>query len=186
MTVTNIPLEYTMTFASPALHETDIHQLLSNPRRRATLEYLWQSPGPVTLRELSEVIGAVEAGESPPPRVVRERVYISLHQTHLPRLHDLGVVEYDSDRKTVTVLDPVRDVARYMDLTTRFGFTWVEYYRTLAIVALCLVVAALAEVPVVGLVDPLLWSSGFLLVFAASTTYQLWRSRHGIRRLFVP
>ena len=167
------------------LAETDVHQILSNPRRRAALAYLWQSPGTVSLRELSEAIATVESGESPAPRALRETIYISLHQTHLPRLHELGVIAYDRDRKAVTALDTAREVAQYMDLTVRWGFTWVEYYRTLGIVALCLVVATLVDLPGFAMLDPLVPATAALALFAGSSAYQLWRSRHAIRRLFA-
>lgn len=172
-------------YSRTRLAETDVHQLLSNPRRRAALEYLWQTPGTVSLRDLSEVLASGETGESPAPRKARETIYISLHQTHLPRLDELGIIAYDRDRKEVTALDTAREVAQYMDLTVRWGFTWVEYYRTLGIVALCAVVATLADLPGFALVDPLVPATLALVVFAGSTAYQLVRSRQAIRRLLT-
>ncbi len=55
------------------------------------------------LSDLAEEIAAAETGERPPPRNKRQSVYVTLHQTHLPKLADHGVVDYDSERKTVTV-----------------------------------------------------------------------------------
>ncbi|WP_439026232.1 DUF7344 domain-containing protein [Haloarchaeobius sp. DT45] len=164
------------------LQECDIHQILSNPRRRETLRVLNQTAGTITLRELSELIATVESGEEPAPRNVREAVYISLHQTHLPRLDELGILEYDSGRKNVELLDGARDVNIYMEVVTPHGITWAEFYRGLGAVGLCTVVAALADVPGVAMIDPLLWASGFLTLFAGSTTYQLWKHRFNLFR----
>ncbi len=55
------------------------------------------------LSDLAEEIAAAETGERPPPRNKRQSVYVTLHQTHLPKLAHHDVVDYDSERKTVTV-----------------------------------------------------------------------------------
>ncbi|MEZ3117425.1 hypothetical protein RYH80_16030 [Halobaculum sp. MBLA0147] len=163
------------------LRETDAHHLLSSQRRCETLRVLARRPGgePVALRELSERVAAAEAGETPAPRPLRRSVYNALHQTHLPTLAGHGFVDYDPVRKRVLVRAEVRDLVRYMDTVTPVGVTWGEYYRGLGIGGLCLVVAALAELPVVGRVDPLLWASGALVLFAVSTLYQLFAAPVG-------
>ncbi|QLH81241.1 helix-turn-helix transcriptional regulator [Halosimplex pelagicum] len=84
------------------LDRTTVHELLSNERRMRVLELLggeqtWD------LSDLAEEVAAAETGERPPPRNKRQSVYVTLHQTHLPKLADHGVVDYDSERKTVTV-----------------------------------------------------------------------------------
>lgn len=167
-----------------ALEECDVHKLLSNPRRREALDYLFRSTEAVSLRDLSEVIATAETGASPAPRKVRESVYVSLHQNHLPKLHELGVVDYDRDRKLITVLDPVREVTRHMELTTPYGVTWTDYYRWVGVLGLCGVVGSLTDLPAVSAVDPLAWASGSLAVLAGSTAYQLWKGRSAIMRLF--
>jgi hypothetical protein len=166
------------------LPECQIHQILSNPRRRAILQHLGSSSsGVITVRALSESIAAAEAGESPAPRNVRESVYTSLHQTHLPKLDALGVIEYDRDHREIRVLDRARDVDRYMDVVTGAGVTWGEYYLGLGVFSLVMVVTALAGVPGISLIDPLLWASGALATFALSAVYQLWSDRWAILRL---
>jgi hypothetical protein len=165
------------------LSECEIHQILSNPRRRAVLEHLGTSPGAISVRDLSEAIATTETGESPAPSRVRESVYTSLHQTHLPKLHDLGIVYYDRERSEILPLEGVRAVDPYMEVVTSWGVTWGEYYRALGVLGLTVVVAALTPVPLVSLVDPLLWASGFLALFALSSAYQLWRDRYALARL---
>jgi hypothetical protein len=70
----------------------------------------------------------------------------------------------------------------YMEVVTKHGITWAEYYRGLGVLGLCAVVGALAQVPGLTAVDPLLWASSFLVLFAVSTAYQLWKSRWNIVR----
>jgi hypothetical protein len=161
----------------PELAETEIHDILRNDRRRRVLEHLQESVGTVTLRELAERIAAHESGESPPPRQLRESVYNSLHQTHLPKLDDENVVEYDKHRKTVSLQPGARDVNVYMEVVTKYGITWADYYRSIATLSLMLVVASDLGTPPLDVVPGLLWASVALAVIAASTVYQLWTRR---------
>ncbi|MFW6458641.1 MAG: DUF7344 domain-containing protein [Halodesulfurarchaeum sp.] len=175
------------------LPETEIYHVLSNPRRREVLSLLWERNEPLTLREVSEEIAATEAGVRPAPRALKESVYNALHQTHLPKLHALGLVRYDPHRKVIETTAEAGQVARYMDFTMGIGITWGEYYRALGILGLFVIVGALVEVPILSIIDPLLSSTIFLLLFALSTGYQLatntigWRGRLGrFSRRWVP
>lgn len=77
-----------------SLPESVVYEILANPRRRATIRHLTTTASgrTVSLRDLATAIAAAETGQSPPPRASRESVYNSLHQTHLPKLDELGVV----------------------------------------------------------------------------------------------
>lgn len=161
-----------MPFSRPSIPETDIHFVLSNPRRRETLRYLARNAGPTTVRDLSEYIASSETGHIPAPRRSRETVYVSLIQTHLPALQELEIVEYDQTTKEVTTLEASRNYRVYMEVVTRFGITWDEYYRYLGVLGLMLVVAVEAGVPLIAAVDVLVWATLFLAVFAISTLYQ--------------
>jgi predicted transcriptional regulator len=99
-----------------ALEPTEIHDVLRNDRRRLVLEELFDTEEGGTVRELAEYIASVEAEESPPPRNVRQSVYVSLHQTHLPKLDELGIVSYDGDTKEVRLDDHADAVAVYLDV----------------------------------------------------------------------
>lgn len=172
-------------FNTRSLPEPIVYEILANPRRRGTIRHLTETAGGrvVSLRDLAAAIAAEETGQSPPPRACRESVYNSLHQTHLPKLDELGILEYDREARAVRIRDSAREVDRCMRLSTPYGLRWEEYYRGLGIVALVAVVAALANAPGVGAVDPLVWASGFLLVYALSASYQLWSIRWYIRQL---
>jgi len=170
--------EELMTFLTSAFRggrpsESDVFHLLSNDRRRETLTALWRRPSELTLRDLSEQIAATEAGVSPAPRPVRDSVYNALHQTHLPTLDRAGYVEYDADRKVVRPSPASRKLGRYMDTVSPVGLSWGEYYRGIGITGLCGVVGSLASVPGFAAVDPLVFASGTLALFATSTCYQL-------------
>jgi len=155
----------------------EIHDILRNGRRRKVLKQLQRRVEPVSLRELSEKIATLETGETPPPRNVRQSVYNSLHQTHLPKLDDLGVIDYDKDRKTVSLCEPARQVDLYMEVVTPYGITWAGYYRTLGVLALFSIVATDVGALLIGGVPTLLVATLFLFVLAISTAYQLWARR---------
>ncbi len=132
---------------------------------------------PVDLRDLAEHIAVVETGESPPPRAARQSVYNSLYQTHLPKLDEMGVIDYDADRKKISLRYPARQVDLYMEIVTRYGITWTQYYRTLGVIALMTIVAANTGIVFFSEVPTLAFTSLFLAIFAVSTAYQLWSRR---------
>lgn len=109
------------------LDEGDIHDVLRNDRRREMITFLSQHDRQTTIRELSEHIATIESGESPPPRNVRQSVYVSLHQTHLPKLESLGVVRYDPDSKDIQTCTQIGQVKNYMnrsDITNEWGLVY--------------------------------------------------------------
>nr|WP_231554302.1 hypothetical protein [Halobellus rufus] len=125
------------------------------------------------MSDLAERIGAVEAGESPPPRNVRQSVYVSLHQTHLPKLDDLGIVEYDPDAKTVTIADNAGDVAVYMEVVPQYGISWAEYYLGLGLLGGLSLLAIAVGVPVLRTLPPAAVGGGLSVLLVASAAYQL-------------
>lgn len=154
-----------------------IHDILSNSRRRAVISHLKEETGTMTVRDLASHIAERESGTSPPPRNVQKSVYNSLIQTHLPKLDREDVVDYDENRKTVSVSESARDVDIYMELVTPYGITWSEYYRLLAVMSMLAVVATHAGAPVLSSVEPLLVAVVGLVIIALSTAYQLWTRR---------
>ncbi|MFC7078231.1 DUF7344 domain-containing protein [Haloarcula halophila] len=161
-------------FGRDRLPADDAYELLSNDRRRETVATLLaNTERELTLRELSERVATRETGVDPAPRTHRASVYNALHQTHLPKLQTLALIEYDRDRKLVRPRPAVRSLYRYIDTVACFGLSWAEYYRLLGIVSLLSVVVVLAEVPYVPGIDPLVLTSAALAVFALSTASQL-------------
>lgn len=83
----------------------EIHNLLSTQRRLYTVEYLLEQNTVVDYDSLVDYVTARETqtniDEIDPDQ--RNSVRISLHQTHLPKLDDLGVVEYDHRGRGKTV-----------------------------------------------------------------------------------
>lgn len=75
----------------------DVFEALSDLRRRYVVDRLHSAGDAVTRETLSEEIAALERDASVadvPPEYV-DRVRVSLHHVHLPKLASAGIVEYD-------------------------------------------------------------------------------------------
>jgi len=159
------------------MDEGEIYDILRNDRRRQVLQHLRRSLGSMSLRNLAHRIAKEETGESPPPKNIKRSVYNSLHQTHLPKLDRQGVVQYDKNRKEVTLSEEARNINRYLDMTAPLGLTWGEFYRTIGTIGFLTVVLSAMDAPVLGAIAPVLIASIFLAIIALSTVGQLWRNR---------
>lgn len=155
----------------------EVFDVLRNDRRRRVIRELCSHAGQTTVRGLSERIAESETGESPPPRKARESVYSALIQTHLPKLDEREIVEYDPDRKTVALADGAGTAARYLEVFSPYGITWMSYYRTVAVVAMLVIIATELGAPGIVAVPDLLWPVLFLALLVASTGRQLWSRR---------
>ena len=145
-----------------------VFETLGNRRRRYTLHYLLQRGDPVTIRDLSEQVAAWENRidrQAVIPKQ-RKRVYTALHQTHLPTMHRLGVVEYDRDRKTIAMTDHVGEFDIYLDVVPRDDIPWSQFYVALGGVLSALVVVAMVGIPPFSYVGGL----GYALSIAAAFT----------------
>jgi hypothetical protein len=77
----------------------DIFELLSNKRRRYAIHYLSTTEdGVATLSDLVEQVVTWETETSPNdvPDDYQRRVEASLHHTHLPKLADANIIDYDA------------------------------------------------------------------------------------------
>jgi hypothetical protein len=97
------------------LPESVVHEVLANDRRQLVLRCL---DGPTTLRDLADRVAAESEGEDP-SKSARQSVYVTLHQCHLPKLDDFGIVEYDDDRKTVEPAPGLESIRTYQERVRR-------------------------------------------------------------------
>jgi hypothetical protein len=160
------------TTAQPDLEAVEIHEVLSNERRQLILEFLRDAGGILTARELSERIAEVETGERPPPRNIRQSAYVSLHQTHLPKLDELDIIEYDQSAKTVELNERAEQVSVYMETVPKYGLAWSEYYLAVSVLGLLLIIAGEIGVPVVASIGSLPLASATFLLIMGSAVYQ--------------
>jgi hypothetical protein len=100
-------------------------------------------------------------------------VYVSLHQTHLPKLDDLGIVTYDTDAKEVLLRDRATEITTYMEVVPRYGITWAEYYLVLGVLGFGTVLAASVGTPLLGAVGAPAVAVVYLLLLAGSAAFHV-------------
>lgn len=116
-----------------------VFHLLQNERRRATLRYLQDTDGVIDMRDIVEHVAAREYDTDVRAlsSTERQRVYIALYQSHLPKLADSGVIEYDQSRGHVERTPLADELDRYLidesdrsetyDAKERLS-SWTDYY----------------------------------------------------------
>lgn len=135
------------------LTQDEIFEILSNERRRFILFYLKTRGSPVGLMELVEELAAQEEDTKAEAvsEQARKRVYVSLYQTHVPRLEEVGLVTYDPDTKMVSLANDAEAVESYLDVdeadsdTSEAGPRWYLYYIGVVVANLILLVASSVE-----------------------------------------
>ena len=80
----------------------DLYDVLSDERRRAVLAALAETTPPVHTHTLARQV--CERERDPPEE---DRVRVSLHHVHLPRLADSDLLEYDPERNEVVDVSEV-------------------------------------------------------------------------------
>lgn len=116
--------------SSSGLSKSEAFDVLRNARRRAVLTCLRTRGPELSVKELSTAVAAEEYGVAPDELSSDQykRVYTGLYQCHLPRMDDLGVLDFDADENTVrlgerlTHLDPyLRPKAGVTSARIEFG-----------------------------------------------------------------
>lgn len=161
-----------MTSYSSALEQGEIHDILRNDRRRRIIKYLRDMDETISVSHLSEHIASLETGETPPPRDVRKSVYVSLHQTHLPKLDDWGIIEYDYRSKELTLLDKAEEVEVYMEIVGANNIPWGTYYLGISLLALVTFTATELNLLFIAELGLEFWSWFYVLVVALSAGFQ--------------
>lgn len=94
------------------LDDATVFDILGNERRRACLHCLAECETALPVSELGKQVARAVADAETDSDALYDSVYVSLCQTHLPRLNAAGLVEYEQDRKRVGQgprFDAIRD-----------------------------------------------------------------------------
>ncbi|AGB39129.1 DUF7344 domain-containing protein [Natronococcus occultus] len=148
-----------------------IFELLKNRRRREVLTYLLEADETVTLGELAEQIAAWEndTDVNALSSDQRKRVYVALYQTHLPKMDDAGIVEYDQDRGLITLADNADLLMMYLDTDTHQQDRWDRWYAALSVAGIAVVAAATVGVPPLAAVPTLALAGAVVGAFSLLT-----------------
>ncbi|PSP55922.1 hypothetical protein BRC82_03345 [Halobacteriales archaeon QS_1_67_19] len=163
------------------LSQDEVFEVLKSPRRRYALYYLRQEGGEADLSDLTEQVAAWENETTPTALSTeqRKRVYISLYQTHLPKLDEADIVNYDRDDGVVRLGDRASDLDLYLGDVSREEFPWDRYYLGLVGVSSLLVAAVWLKIYPFSMIPGLVLATVILAAFGVSSIVQYVRYRHG-------
>lgn len=118
---TNSPIANRTVDLTPA----QLFDVLGSQRRRTLIRALDKDfDGEAPVPDLAEYVAAVENRHDDPDAVSREerkRVYVSLHQTHVPALVEMGVVRYRDDDGAVVSTAMVAELRRFLAAADQFA-----------------------------------------------------------------
>jgi hypothetical protein len=129
------------------LSQDVVFDILSSPRRRYVLYYLRTTDEPVQLTDLAEQVAAWEH-DTVPEEITeqeRKRVYVSLYQTHVPRLAEVGIIEYDKDSGYISLAEDTGSVDEYLSSPAE-TLPWQRIYLTVAVLGTVLLGVTVLDV----------------------------------------
>lgn len=122
----------------------EVFEVLSSSRRRLILYHLYRRGGEAELRDLAADTAEAEREEEVDDDVIK-RFYISLYQTHVPKLEEVGLVRHDSDTNTVSLTDKAEEIESVLETESEPERRWSIYYGALAILGAVLAVVQIGE-----------------------------------------
>ncbi|WP_458185070.1 DUF7344 domain-containing protein [Haladaptatus sp. NG-WS-4] len=162
------------------LSKEDVFTALGNERRRYAVHYLLRDEGDVEIGDLAVQIAAWENGkgvEDITPQE-RRRVYNALQQVHLPKMDEVGIIQFDADRGVVSVSDDLTDLRVYLEIVPGHEIPWSQYYLLLGVFSASVTLAAWLSVPPFGRLNPLLLAGVVSGLFVASAVVHAYHGRN--------
>ena len=104
-----------------SLGVSEILTLLSDRYRRHALACLDGLPAPVSIEGLTDQVAGREF-QQPPDNVSmikRTQIATALHHTHLPKLEEAGIIEYDTNEGEVTEINIDQTLESFLDKVRR-------------------------------------------------------------------
>jgi hypothetical protein len=95
----------------------DVFHILQTFRRREAIRYMLQAGDLVKMCDVAEHVAAKEH-ETTVKQLLsdeRQRVYIPLYQSHLPKLDEAGIIDYDKPRGIVRPGECLEQFRQYLD-----------------------------------------------------------------------
>lgn len=167
----------TDTATLPEMSPDLVFDILSNTRRRMVLYYLRQYGGSATVQELADEIAAMENDVEIEEltRQQQKRVYVSLYQTHLPKLEESGISEYDEEREEVRLTGRANEIDHYLTTSENSTYPWQTHYLALAIFGGLLLVLSAAGVAGFAMLSSFFLGLVLMTGFAVSSVVQYWQ-----------
>ena len=163
------------------LSQDVVFDLLSNPRRRFLLRELQEADGGAELDDLAAALAASE-NQVPVEELTakqEKRTYVSLYQTHIPKMAEAGVLRYDRDEGRVSLTDRSDELMTYLRTPSETP-RWEVVYSGVAIAGIVLYSLTVLIDP--GFPDGIhVGISFFLVVLGVSVLHHLYTIRENGR-----
>lgn len=177
------------TGLSDKLSRNELFDVLSQERRRCALYYLHQHSGTVELRDLVDYVTAWQYDQPLSELDADDRmcVYSALHQVHLPKLDEAGLIEYDTDKSEIRIEDELEYAQLYLEYDPESDISWSSFY--VGLVGIGVVLSLLTQFTVY----PFDWLTSSVLVWILLTMFGLgaighvvyeWRNKITVSQLF--
>ncbi|WP_254763815.1 DUF7344 domain-containing protein [Natrinema marinum] len=163
-----------------AFSKDEIFHLLQNERRRMVLRYLRGTEGPVRMRDVAEQVAAWEHDTTVEDltSTQRQRVYIPLYQSHLSKLDNAGLIEYQQNRGIVERKPLADRVDQYLETDADADSSeqdssddgeWDDYYVVTIVLCYAILLGAVIELPFVSFLSGISLSAIILFLFTVLT-----------------
>ncbi|MBX0323173.1 winged helix-turn-helix domain-containing protein [Halomicroarcula sp. F13] len=162
-----------MTGQHQRLSRDTVFEVLSNSRRRFILATLRRRGSPISVSRLARLIGAHEDDVSPSEISASEekRVYVSLYQSHIPKLEAAGFVEYDEEARSVMETPATAEIDRYLGPVPP-AVHWPRLNGIVSLAAGTTFLASAADVGVLTALSPYTVGGAVVLVLLSVTVAQ--------------
>lgn len=171
--------DYSPESAEETFSRDRTFELLSNQRRRFVLFYLQNHDSTATMRELAAKIAAWENDieETHVTYKQRKRVYTSLYQSHLQKMGEYGVIEYERNSGNVKLTPEGESLDAYLEIVSGNNIPWSDFFLGLALLSSAFMLAVVLNAPLFVSVPEAV--AGFLIcgVFAVSALVHMARTR---------
>lgn len=161
------------------LSKDEIFHILQNERRRNVLQYIADTDEPVRMRDVAEQVAAWEHETTVQELTSdqRQRVYIPLYQSHLPKLDKVGLIEYQQNRGIVERKPLADQVDRYLQAkpesqsvtSSDQELEWDDYYIGVAAISAVMLLGAVFELPFFSIISGIGLGAVILLLFSVLT-----------------
>jgi hypothetical protein len=161
------------------LTEQEVFSVLSNRRRRFALHALCQRDDAVELGWLARRVAAWEQGVSPAEveSDARKSCYVSLQQSHLPRMDETGIVDFDKRTGTVHSTTAARELDVYLEVVPGREIPWHGYYLGLGAVSAALLSALWVDAEPFTMLPDLAWIAFVVVALVVSAVVHAYFAR---------
>ncbi|WP_254861919.1 DUF7344 domain-containing protein [Halovivax gelatinilyticus] len=174
---TELPETFGASNSDAEISRDQIFDVLSNHRRICIIRYLKETDEElVSLRDVVEYVAKSENPDLEGQVAYKDRksVYTALRQTHLPKLDELGIVEFDKSRGVMRLTDRANQVQLYLEYVPRHDIPWHVHYLGVTALSGALMLATYLDIYpfAVG------WAAVSVIIFCTFTVSALAHAYH--------